>query len=185
MPETPGQYAATGAPLVVKDLVISGIAGGDGPLRGFVAAYKATTGQQAWRYWTIPKPGDPVAETWSGTALATGGGATWATGSYDVETDTLYWAVGNPFPATEGDERVGTNLYTDCYWPWTRRMESSSGTFNSRRMTFMIGMLRNRSFLLTLPTADKIESCSCKRIAMDSSTFSIGRTANCSSANRL
>ncbi len=114
MPESPGQYTATGAPLVVRDLVISGIAGGDGPLRGFVSAYKATTGQQAWRFWTIPQSGDPAAETWSGTALATGGGATWATGSYDVDTDTLYWAVGNPFPATQGEERIGTNLYTDC-----------------------------------------------------------------------
>ena len=114
MPETPGRYSATSAPLVVGDLVISGIAGGDTPLRGFLTAYRATTGEQVWRFWTIPKPGEPVSETWKGNALPTGGGATWLTGSYDTETDTLYWAVGNPYPATDGDEREGTNLYSNC-----------------------------------------------------------------------
>ena len=114
MPVTPGSFSASSAPLVVGDLVISGIAGGDGPLRGFLAAYKATTGQLAWRFWTIPNPGEPASETWVGNAIATGGGATWLTGSYDVETDTLYWAVGNPFPATDGDQRQGANLYTNC-----------------------------------------------------------------------
>ncbi len=114
MPVTSGPYSASSAPLVVGNLVISGIAGGDGPLRGFLAAYKATTGQLAWRFWTVPQPGEPGSETWTGKAIATGGGATWLTGSYDVETDTLYWAVGNPFPATDGDERRGSNLYTNC-----------------------------------------------------------------------
>jgi PQQ-dependent dehydrogenase (methanol/ethanol family) len=114
MPSTPGQYSATSAPLIVGDLVVSGIAGGDGPLRGFLAAYKATTGQLAWRFWTIPIAGEPGSETWTGNALPTGGGATWLTGSYDTETDTLYWAVGNPFPATDGDQREGSNLYTNC-----------------------------------------------------------------------
>ncbi len=112
--ESPGHFMATSAPLVVGDLVITGVAGGDAPLRGFLAAYKATTGEQAWRFWTLPKPGEPGSETWKGNAIETGGGATWLTGSYDVETGTLYWAVGNPFPATDGDERGGTNLYTNC-----------------------------------------------------------------------
>lgn len=114
MPDTPGRYSATSAPLVVGDLVISGIAGGDSPLRGFLTAYRATTGEQVWRFWTIPKRGEPISETWKGNALPTGGGATWLTGSYDTETDTLYWAVGNPYPATDGDEREGTNLYSNC-----------------------------------------------------------------------
>jgi PQQ-dependent dehydrogenase (methanol/ethanol family) len=112
--ESPGSYLATSAPLVVGNLVITGMAGGDGPLRGFLAAYKAATGEQAWRFWTVPKPGEPGSETWTGNAIETGGGATWLTGSYDVETGTLYWAVGNPFPATDGDERRGSNLYTNC-----------------------------------------------------------------------
>jgi len=114
MPETPGAYGATAAPLVVGDLVISGIGGGDGPLLGFLAAYKATTGEQAWRFWTIPKPGEPAAETWKGKAIEVGGGATWLTGSYDPATDTLYWPTGNPYPDTDGTDRLGDNLYTNC-----------------------------------------------------------------------
>ena len=114
MPETAGHYEATSAPLVVGDLVICGVAGGDTPLRGFLAAYKVTTGVQVWRFWTIPQRGEPGAETWNGNALETGGGATWLTGSYDVETNTLFWATGNPYPATNGNPRGGANLYTNC-----------------------------------------------------------------------
>ena len=112
----PGFYGGTSAPLVVGDLVITGVSGGDNGIRGFVAAYQATTGELAWRFWTIPKPGDagPVAATWQGTALALGGGATWLSGSADPESNVLYWAVGNPHPDTDGDERLGSNLYTNC-----------------------------------------------------------------------
>ena len=111
-PKYPGDYYGAAAPLVVGDLVIVGVAGGDSPLRGFLAAYKASTGEQVWRLWTIPNPGEPLSETWKGRDLPTGGGATWTTGSYDAETGTLYWAVGNPYPATNGDQRGGSNLYT-------------------------------------------------------------------------
>jgi PQQ-dependent dehydrogenase (methanol/ethanol family) len=114
LPETAGRYEATLAPLVVDGLVVCGVAGGDTPLRGFIAAYRAETGEQAWRFWTVPKKGEPGSETWDGTAIETGGGATWLTGSYDAETDTLYWATGNPFPATDGGQRGGVNLYTNC-----------------------------------------------------------------------
>jgi PQQ-dependent dehydrogenase (methanol/ethanol family) len=114
MPETAGRYESTSAPLVVGDLVICGISGGDTPLRGFLAAYKVTTGALVWRFWIVPQHGEPGSETWTGNALETGGGATWLTGSYDSETDTLFWATGNPYPATNGDSRVGANLYTNC-----------------------------------------------------------------------
>jgi PQQ-dependent dehydrogenase (methanol/ethanol family) len=115
MPESlPGAYGATAAPMVVGDLVVAGVGGGDAPLLGFVAAYKATTGEQAWRFHTIPKPGEPAASTWKGKAMAMGGGATWLTGSYDVESGTLYWPTGNPYPDTDGSERLGDNLYTNC-----------------------------------------------------------------------
>jgi alcohol dehydrogenase (cytochrome c) len=97
---------------VIGDLVIAGVAGGDSPLRGFLSAYKVSTGELAWRLWTIPNPGEPLSETWKGRDLPTGGGATWTTGSYDVETGNLYWAIGNPYPATNGDQRGGSNLYT-------------------------------------------------------------------------
>jgi PQQ-dependent dehydrogenase (methanol/ethanol family) len=108
-----GKFYNSSAPLVIGDLVISGVAGGDTPMRGFIAAYHAATGKLAWRFYTIPKPGEHPAETWTGRALPTGGGATWATGSYDGETGTLYWAVGNPYPDTDPDQREGSNLYTN------------------------------------------------------------------------
>ncbi|MDQ6708353.1 MAG: PQQ-binding-like beta-propeller repeat protein, partial [Acidobacteriota bacterium] len=114
IPETPGHYGSTAAPLVVGDLVITGVAGADEGIRGFVAAYKAATGQLAWRFWTVPKPGEPASETWHGKAIDLGGGSTWLSGSYDPETGLLYWGTGNPFPDTDGDERGGANLYTNC-----------------------------------------------------------------------
>ncbi len=108
-----GKVYTSASVMVVNDLVITGIAGGDSPMRGFIVAYHANTGKEAWRFYTIPKPGEPLSETWVGRALATGGGATWETGSYDPETKTLYWAVGNPYPDTDPSERGGTNLYTN------------------------------------------------------------------------
>jgi PQQ-dependent dehydrogenase (methanol/ethanol family) len=114
MPEEPQHYGGTSAPLVVGDLVISGTAGADEGIRGFVAAFKATTGQLAWRFWTIPaKEGEPGYDTWKGTALRFGGGSTWLTGSYDPELKVLYWPTGNPYPDTDGSERMGDNLYTN------------------------------------------------------------------------
>ena len=105
----------TAAPLVVNDLVVAGVSGGDLGMRGFLDAYKATTGERVWRFWTVPKPGEPGSETWQGTALAEfgGGGATWMTGTFDPDTNTVFWGAGNPYPALNGDERKGDNLYSD------------------------------------------------------------------------
>jgi PQQ-dependent dehydrogenase (methanol/ethanol family) len=112
--DEPQRYGGTMAPLVVKDMVVVGVSGGDWGIRGFVSAYKAATGERVWRHWTIPAQGDPGFETWKGTAVTTGGGSTWQTGSYDPETDTLYWATGNPWPNSDDRERSGDNLFTDC-----------------------------------------------------------------------
>ena len=106
-------YAITQAPLIVKDKVIMGIAGGDIPTRGFIDAYDAKTGARSWRFYTIPAPGEPGSETWSDpVVLPRGGGATWQTGSYDPELNLLYWGVGNPNPDYYGEDRKGDNLYT-------------------------------------------------------------------------
>ncbi|MFN7932929.1 MAG: PQQ-binding-like beta-propeller repeat protein [Bryobacteraceae bacterium] len=113
MPHEPQRYGGTVAPLVVKDLVIAGVAGGDWGIRGFVAAYKATTGERVWKTWTVPAEGEPGIETWQGTAYKLGGGSTWLTGSYDPQTDTLFWATGNPYPNSDDSQRGGDNLYTD------------------------------------------------------------------------
>ena len=112
MPEQPGRYGGTSAPLVAGDLVIGGVSGGDEDIRGFVAAYKATTGERVWRTWTIPKAGEPLSDTWKGDTNPQGG-ASWLTPSYDIATGVLYVATGNPYPDTDGDGRGGDNLYTD------------------------------------------------------------------------
>jgi len=114
MPEAPQHYGTTSAPLVVNDLVISGVGGGDEGIRGFIGAWNIATGKLAWRFWTVPKPGERGSETWKGNAIGVGGGSTWLTGTYDEETGLLYWPTGNPFPDTDGTDRVGDNLYTNC-----------------------------------------------------------------------
>ena len=105
-------YGATGAPLVVGDLVLSGTSGGDEGDRGFVAAYNPATGTRVWRFWTLPARGEPLAATWKGRALEHGCGAAWLTGTYDSAAKVLYWPTGNPCPDYNGDERVGDNLYS-------------------------------------------------------------------------
>ncbi len=114
MPDEPQRYGSTVAPLVVKDLVIAGVSGGDWGIRGFLAAYKASTGDRVWRFWTVPRNGEPGSETWKGKDPEFGGGSTWLTGSYDSETDTLYWPTATPFPNTDDRDRPGDNLFTEC-----------------------------------------------------------------------
>ena len=114
MPDEPQHYGSTVAPLIVKDLVIAGVSGADWGIRGFVAAYKASTGERVWRFWTIPSKGEPALETWGSKEPTFGGGSTWLTGSYDPETDTLYWSTGNPFSDSDDLDRSGDNLYTNC-----------------------------------------------------------------------
>ena len=106
-------YALTHAPLVVKDKVIVGTAGGEFGIRGYIAAYDAKTGREVWRFYTIPGPGEPGHETWQNDAWKTGGGSVWVTGSYDPDLNLTYWGIGNPGPDWNGDPRPGDNLYTD------------------------------------------------------------------------
>ena len=107
-------YNSTNAPLIVNDLVIGGHAGGDEGVRGFISAYHQDTGEEAWRFWTIPAWGEPGSETWpSAEAIAHGSGATWMTGSFDPDLNIVYWQVGNPGPDLYGVNREGDNLYTD------------------------------------------------------------------------
>jgi alcohol dehydrogenase (cytochrome c) len=107
-----GGYAATGAPLAVKDKVIIGMAGGEHSISGFLDAYDAATGKRVWRFNTIPQPGEANFGTWEGDSWKTGGVATWNNGSYDPETNTVYWGTSNPWPDYNGDFRKGDNLYS-------------------------------------------------------------------------
>ena len=107
-------YAMTLAPLVVKDKVIVGTAGGEYGIRGFIAAYDAKTGKEVWRFYTIPGPGEPGHETWpaNSDSWQHGGASVWVTGSYDPDLNLTYWGIGNPGPDRNGDERGGDNLYS-------------------------------------------------------------------------
>jgi alcohol dehydrogenase (cytochrome c) len=107
-------YSITAAPLVVKDKVIIGIAGAEYGIRGFLDAYDAKTGKRDWRFYTVPAPGEPGNETWSGDSWKTGGAPTWVTGVYDPVANLLYWGTGNPSPDMIGDGRLGDNLYSDA-----------------------------------------------------------------------
>lgn len=107
-------YSFTLAPLLVKDKVVVGVSGGEYGIRGFIDAYDANTGKRVWRHYTVPVPGEPGAETWSGTSWKTGGAPAWITGSYDPDLNLLYWPTGNPSPDLYGRDRQGDNLFSDC-----------------------------------------------------------------------
>jgi alcohol dehydrogenase (cytochrome c) len=108
-------YAMTLAPLVVKNKVIVGVAGGEYGIRGFIAAHDAETGEEVWRFYTIPGPGEPGFETWAGggDAWQHGGASVWMTGSYDPSLNLTYWGIGNPGPDWNPAQRPGDNLYSD------------------------------------------------------------------------
>ncbi|MGE3176995.1 MAG: pyrroloquinoline quinone-dependent dehydrogenase, partial [Vicinamibacterales bacterium] len=106
-------YAATIAPVIAKDKVIVGVAGGEYGIRGFMEAYDANTGKRVWRFYTIPGPGEPGNNTWSGDSWKTGGAAIWTTGAYDPDLNLLYYGTGNPGPDFHGANREGDNLYSD------------------------------------------------------------------------
>jgi alcohol dehydrogenase (cytochrome c) len=105
-------YSLTLAPLVIKDKVLVGVAGGEFGIRGFIAAYDAASGKEAWRFYTVPGPGEPGHETWEGEDWKHGGSPVWLTGSYDPDLNLTYWGVGNPGPDWNPDQRHGDNLYS-------------------------------------------------------------------------
>jgi alcohol dehydrogenase (cytochrome c) len=105
-------YSITTAPIAIADEVIVGVSGGDFGIRGFLVAYDGATGQERWRFNTIPGPGETGHETWEKDSWKIGGGPTWVPGSYDPETDLIFWGVGNPGPTYSGDTRAGDNLFT-------------------------------------------------------------------------
>jgi len=108
-------YAMTLAPLAIDDKVVVGVAGGEYGIRGFIAAYDVASGEEVWRFYTIPGPGEPGHETWEGggDAWMHGGASVWLTGSYDPELNLTYWGIGNPGPDWNPAQRPGDNLYSD------------------------------------------------------------------------
>src|SRR5580700_10132083 len=106
-------YSITLAPLVIKNLVIVGVSGGEYGIRGFIDAYDATTGERQWRFYTVPGPGEPGHETWEGDSWKIGGAPAWNTGTYDSGTNQIFWPTGNPSPSNRGEGRAGDNLYSN------------------------------------------------------------------------
>jgi alcohol dehydrogenase (cytochrome c) len=107
-------YSITHAPLIVKDKVIVGVAGGEYGIRGFIAAFDAKTGKQDWKFYTVAGPEDPKAQaSWAKDSWQHGGAPAWLTGSYDPDLNMVYWGTGNPGPDWNGDDRDGDNLYSD------------------------------------------------------------------------
>jgi alcohol dehydrogenase (cytochrome c) len=101
-------YSIDLAPLVVKDKVIVGTAGGEGKVRGFIAAFDSATGKEAWRFHTIPGPDEPGHDTWTSDSWKTGGGSVWNTGTYDAELNLTYWGIGNPVDGAQGTDLLYT-----------------------------------------------------------------------------
>lgn len=106
-------YTMTSAPLVLDGLVVVGVAGGETGIRGFLAAFSATDGKRVWQFNTVPGPGEPGHETWTGDTWKTGGASTWSVGAYDPKLDVLYWSTGNPWPPFDNTLRPGDNLYSN------------------------------------------------------------------------
>jgi alcohol dehydrogenase (cytochrome c) len=103
------------APLAVEGKILVGQAWGDRATRGFIAAIDAETGQEVWRTYTVPGPGEPGHETWQDdhNAWKTGGAGMWTTGSYDPEQRVTIWGTGQPVPMFDPEFRPGDNLYSN------------------------------------------------------------------------
>src|SRR3954447_7157466 len=103
------------APLALEDSILVGASGGDQGVRDWLVALDGKTGNELWRRYTVPAPGEPGSETWKdkNNAWQTGGGAFYVTGSYDPATNTTYWGSGNPSPKYDSSYRPGDNLYTN------------------------------------------------------------------------
>ena len=131
-------YSSTAAPLVVKDKLIVGMAGGEFATRGFLDAYSLTDGKRLWRFNTLPAPGEAGGDTWPPGHFERGGGATWITGSYDPELNTVY-ASGFPIPISTAATARATTSLPRRGWRSLPTPGSCAGTFSTRRTTSTTG----------------------------------------------
>jgi alcohol dehydrogenase (cytochrome c) len=105
-------YSITGSPIVANGVLITGMAGGEYGVRGFIAGFDPQTGKELWRRHTIPGANEPGSESWpAGDMASRGGGSTWGPGSYDVKLDLVYWGTGNAGP-WDARGRQGDNKHT-------------------------------------------------------------------------
>ena len=153
-------YAATIAPIIAKDKVIVGIAGGEYGVRGFIEAYDANTGKRAWRFYTIPGPGEPGNDTWSGDSWKTGGAGIWTTGAYDPELNlALSTAPATRVPITTARAARATISTATRSSRSTPTRESCAGPSSSRHTTCTTGIRRRcRSWPTSRSAASRARS---------------------------
>ncbi len=104
--------AMTGAPIVADGVLITGMAGAEFGSRGYIEGYDPKDGKRLWRFYTVPRPGEPGSNSWPNDAATASGGSTWTTGAYDPDLDLVFWGVGNPAP-WNALLRKGDDLYTN------------------------------------------------------------------------
>jgi alcohol dehydrogenase (cytochrome c) len=104
--------AMTGAPVVANGVVITGMAGAEYGSRGYIEGYDPNDGKRLWRFYTVPRPGEPGSKSWPNDSANASGGSTWTTGTYDPELDLVFWGIGNPAP-WNALLRKGDDLYTN------------------------------------------------------------------------
>jgi len=110
---TKNEGGFTMAPVIFENLVILGPAGSELGVKGWVGAFKLSSGEPVWKFNTVPDHGEPGSETWEkADAKVLGGGAVWAPLSLDADAGVVYVPVANPAPDFYGEARPGANLYT-------------------------------------------------------------------------
>jgi alcohol dehydrogenase (cytochrome c) len=122
--------AITSPPTIVNNLVITGFAGGEYGVRGYIAAFDQATGKEVWRLHTIPGPGEPGNETWKGDSWKFGGGAAWYVGSYDPRLNLLYYGTSNPAPwgaVVRGPDHSDYGQFTNLYTASTLAINPDTG----------------------------------------------------------
>lgn len=108
-------YYISLAPQIVKDLVIVGTSGDSADVPHAIHALRLDDGKEVWKTSTTPAVGAPGSETWSDPkVMVRGGGSVWMSGTYDPDSNLIYWGTANPHPVIAGVTRKGDNLYTDC-----------------------------------------------------------------------
>jgi len=105
------QCGINAAPLFIRGKVVTGVSGVS-KSRAYVRAFDASTGKLIWNFDVIPSPDQPGGDTWPPNAYKTGSGATWLTGTYDPDSNIIFWGTGDPYPE-DPSGRPGTNLYSD------------------------------------------------------------------------
>ena len=180
-------YSMTVAPLAVKDKIIVGISGAEFGVRGFIDAYDAKTGKQAWRFWTIPAPGEPGNETWGGSddAWKRGGGAD--VGHRHLRSGSQPALLGHRQPRPRLQRRCSSrrqSLHLLRRGDRRRQRQAANGISSTRLTTRTTGIrMRCRSCSTQRSMASRA-SCSHRRIATRSSIAWIARPANSSPASR-